>query len=134
MPVENKFEKNLKKVLTKTSVGTIIITVETTTTQKQRHVCLAQLDRAFGYGPKGRGFESSSARTKNLQISLQVFLLCRLSFSGNGFIMNEAHRWGKGNLHSHAGDGRRIILDQMEDEGNGKNERNCNSSGNTVYR
>ena len=23
---------------------------------------LAQLDRAFGYGPKGRGFESSSAR------------------------------------------------------------------------
>ena len=25
-------------------------------------VRLAQLDRAFGYGPKGRGFESSSAR------------------------------------------------------------------------
>ena len=25
---------------------------------------LAQLDRAFGYGPKGRGFESSSARCK----------------------------------------------------------------------
>ena len=25
---------------------------------------LAQLDRAFGYGPKGRGFESSSARVK----------------------------------------------------------------------
>ena len=24
---------------------------------------LAQLDRAFGYGPKGRGFESSSARS-----------------------------------------------------------------------
>ena len=23
---------------------------------------LAQLDRAFGYGPKGRGFESSNAR------------------------------------------------------------------------
>ena len=28
----------------------------------QRDVRLAQLDRAFGYGPKGREFESSSAR------------------------------------------------------------------------
>ena len=27
-------------------------------------VCVAQLDRAFGYGPKGRGFESSSARLR----------------------------------------------------------------------
>ena len=27
-----------------------------------RQVRLAQLDRAFGYGPKGRGFESSNAR------------------------------------------------------------------------
>ena len=27
-----------------------------------RYVRLAQLDRAFGYGPKGRGFESSNAR------------------------------------------------------------------------
>ncbi len=27
-----------------------------------QQVRLAQLDRAFGYGPKGRGFESSSAR------------------------------------------------------------------------
>ncbi len=27
-------------------------------------MCLAQLDRAFGYGPKGRGFESSSTRYK----------------------------------------------------------------------
>ncbi len=27
------------------------------------HVRLAQLDRAFGYGPKGREFESSNART-----------------------------------------------------------------------
>ena len=26
------------------------------------HGVLAQLDRAFGYGPKGRGFESSSPR------------------------------------------------------------------------
>ncbi len=28
-------------------------------------VRLAQLDRAFGYGPKGRGFESSSARAES---------------------------------------------------------------------
>ena len=27
-----------------------------------RYVRLAQLDRAFGYGPKGREFESSNAR------------------------------------------------------------------------
>ena len=27
------------------------------------NVRLAQLDRAFGYGPKGRGFESSNARS-----------------------------------------------------------------------
>ena len=29
-----------------------------------KNVRLAQLDRAFGYGPKGRGFESSNARKK----------------------------------------------------------------------
>ena len=29
---------------------------------------LAQLDRAFGYGPKGRGFESSNARMKPLEL------------------------------------------------------------------
>ena len=28
----------------------------------KEHVRLAQLDRAFGYGPKGREFESSNAR------------------------------------------------------------------------
>ena len=30
--------------------------------QVQQHVRLAQLDRASGYGPEGRGFESSIAR------------------------------------------------------------------------
>ena len=30
--------------------------------EQQQNVRLAQLDRAFGYGPKGREFESSSAR------------------------------------------------------------------------
>lgn len=33
-------------------------------------VRLAQLDRAFGYGPKGRGFESSNARYKEVGILL----------------------------------------------------------------
>ncbi len=34
------------------------------------YVRLAQLDRAFGYGPKGRGFESSNAR---FHICLRTF-------------------------------------------------------------
>ena len=36
--------------------------------KRQRNVRLAQLDRAFGYGPKGRGFESSNARMKPLEL------------------------------------------------------------------
>ena len=32
------------------------------------HVPLAQLDRAFGYGPKGRGFESLKARQQKTNI------------------------------------------------------------------
>ena len=43
-------------------------------------VRLAQLDRAFGYGPKGRGFESSNARDYNIGNPLKkqgfpIFLL-----------------------------------------------------------
>ena len=34
---------------------------------KATYVGVAQLDRAFGYGPKGRGFESSRPRRKPLQ-------------------------------------------------------------------
>ena len=41
---------------------------------------LAQLDRAFGYGPKGRGFESSNARLKltagTFDGRLPLFLFC----------------------------------------------------------
>ena len=39
-------------------------------------VGVAQLDRAFGYGPKGRGFESSRPRqARPLQVhSARVFL------------------------------------------------------------
>ena len=36
--------------------------------KRQKNVRLAQLDRAFGYGPKGRGFESSNARMKPLEL------------------------------------------------------------------
>ena len=35
---------------------------------------LAQLDRAFGYGPKGRGFESSNARCKRSFVRKTSFL------------------------------------------------------------
>ena len=31
---------------------------------KREYVCVAQLDRALGYGPRCRGFESSRARRK----------------------------------------------------------------------
>ena len=31
------------------------------------YVCVAQLDRALGYGPRCRGFESSHARLENPQ-------------------------------------------------------------------
>ena len=39
------------------------------------NVRLAQLDRAFGYGPKGREFESSNAQyySGNTDISISVF-------------------------------------------------------------
>ena len=53
-------------MLTKRECRYIILIVERETEQTQqnkiRNVRLAQLDRAFGYGPKGRGFESSNAR------------------------------------------------------------------------
>ena len=46
----------------------------------RRDVRLAQLDRAFGYGPKGRGFESSNAQrqpcgSKAFSISADVVKL-----------------------------------------------------------
>lgn len=36
-------------------------------------VGLAQLDRAFGYGPKGRGFESSNPRNNVPRFARDVF-------------------------------------------------------------
>ena len=45
-----------------------------------RNAPLAQLDRAFGYGPKGRGFESSNARTKKHLQQCKCFFLTIISF------------------------------------------------------
>ena len=58
-----KIKKLFKKVLTNHSASDIIRYVvgeqhRATTT----YVGVAQLDRAFGYGPKGREFESSRPR------------------------------------------------------------------------
>ena len=33
--------------------------------EKKEYVCVAQLDRALGYGPRCRGFESSHARKES---------------------------------------------------------------------
>ena len=45
------------------------------------NVCVAQLDRAFGYGPKGRGFESYHTRTKEKD---NGFSHCPFSFAKRG--------------------------------------------------
>ena len=42
-----------------------------TVVARQEHVRLAQLDRAFGYGPKGREFESSNARRLKMGENLE---------------------------------------------------------------
>ena len=43
--------------------------------KRQRNVRLAQLDRAFGYGPKGRGFESSNARISLISSDIRDFFV-----------------------------------------------------------
>ncbi len=40
------------------------------------NVRLAQLDRAFGYGPKGREFESSNAHETLENASFRGFFIC----------------------------------------------------------
>ena len=55
-----KYEKDEKKCLTFLRLAYIICDVAGDNATID--VCLAQLDRAFGYGPKGRGFESSNTR------------------------------------------------------------------------
>ena len=48
-----------------------------------QYVRLAQLDRAFGYGPKGREFESSSARKRNL-VSSKVYGVFTFKYKDTG--------------------------------------------------
>ena len=39
---------------------------------KKANALLAQLDRVFGYEPKGQGFESLAARHKERQVSYEA--------------------------------------------------------------
>ena len=45
------------------------------------YVCVAQLDRALGYGPRCRGFESSHARSIAKKASDEVFFCCPMKNS-----------------------------------------------------
>ena len=65
-----KCEKDEKKCLTFLRLAYIICDVAGDNATID--VCLAQLDRAFGYGPKGRGFESSNTRNKKGNLSFEV--------------------------------------------------------------
>ena len=69
------------------------------------YVCVAQLDRALGYGPRCREFESSHARTNPLESFSRgffCFLLGSLpgqtlfysSFAGNSYFSKSSHRPG----------------------------------------
>ena len=52
---------------------------------KKINALLAQLDRAFGYGPKGQGFESLKARQKNsLPLVGGLFFFCKLGIRTGG--------------------------------------------------
>ena len=61
--------------------------------KQRRYVRVAQLDRASGYGPEGRGFESSRARKENKSIRVvpgySYFVL--VQSDSNGFEVSE--RW-----------------------------------------
>lgn len=56
--------------------------------KRQRNVRLAQLDRAFGYGPKGRGFESSNARTVTVLVKTRAVFVCRMKNKTSGLLVS----------------------------------------------
>ena len=57
--------------------------------KRQRNVRLVQLDRAFGYGPKGRGFESSNARTVTVLVKTRaVFFVYRMKNKTSGLLVS----------------------------------------------
>ncbi len=53
---------------------------------------LAQLDRAFGYGPKGRGFESSNARYK--EVGILLYKISAFLFLDSGISVSFFQRAG----------------------------------------
>ncbi len=59
---KKKIIKKFKIPVDKYQKNVYDITVAADATDNKKCVRLAQLDRAFGYGPKGREFESSNAR------------------------------------------------------------------------
>ncbi len=55
--------------------------------EEKEYVCVAQLDRALGYGPRCRGFESSHARKESCletDRSRDSFFCCSEIFGLNG--------------------------------------------------
>ena len=52
---------------------------------KKANALLAQLDRVFGYEPKGQGFESLAARHKERQVSYEA---CLSLIQSEGLICN----------------------------------------------
>ena len=50
-----------------------IIKGKTDFDQPKEYVCVAQLDRALGYGPRCREFESSRARMRSLEVISEIF-------------------------------------------------------------
>ena len=57
----------------------------------ERHAPLAQLDRASGYGPEGRGFESLTAYQKCQTEGLGTFVFTFLKKISVGRIPSAAH-------------------------------------------
>ncbi len=70
VPVRFRSPAFPEKVLDK---GAIIIG-KTDIDQPKEYVCVAQLDRALGYGPRCREFESSRARMSGTVYTVPVFL------------------------------------------------------------
>ena len=70
-------------------------------------MCLAQLDRASGYGPEGRGFESSSTRVRNRKFELGLPVICRWGRSSVGRALewhSRGHGFDSHRLHFKAAD------------------------------
>ena len=57
----------------------------------KQHVCIAQLDRALGYGPRCRGFESSCARDRScLNYFRQLFVSSKQLYNSQILFIKKA--------------------------------------------